>query len=69
MTGSKAEKTLSVLQVRDQCYTLLDEIGCTGKSMLTTRMGKPFVELRPIRSRRTRRKPVAKEQPHGNSAT
>jgi antitoxin (DNA-binding transcriptional repressor) of toxin-antitoxin stability system len=55
MTGSKAEKTLSVLQVRDQCYALLDEIARTGKSVLITRMGKPFVELSPIRSRRTSR--------------
>ena len=61
MTGSKPEKTLGVLQVRDQCYALLDEIARTGKSVLITRMGKPFVELRPIRSRRTRRRAVVKK--------
>jgi len=46
----KLPKSMDALQLKANCYAVLDQIAATGRSILITKDGKPLVRLRPHKS-------------------
>jgi antitoxin (DNA-binding transcriptional repressor) of toxin-antitoxin stability system len=65
-------RTIEAAEVPAKCYFLLDEISRTGKGVLITKNGRPFVELLPHRDgategRKPRRRPTRRSAGSGKT--
>lgn len=47
-------KTIEASKFQAKCLALIDEVVCTGETILVTKKGKPLAELRPHRGPRAK---------------